>query len=123
MFLKNNNYGSKTKRGKAKVDVELKDQLRNITKEVLDSINVMDLTRTQKIQFLKSSLGYLLPKEYVNDVSVNEDLPLFIGDDKPVVIAFNNSEQREEYNQADEIRKAEMEQELRVDMFGNNASA
>ena len=82
----------------------------------------MDLTRTQKIQFLKSSLGYLLPKEYVQDVSVNEDVPLFI-DDKPVVIAFNNAEQREEYNQADEIRKAEMEQELRVDMFGNNASA
>ena len=123
MFLKNNNFGTKTKRGKAKVDVELKDQLRNITKEVLDSINVMDLTRTQKIQFLKSSLAYLLPKEYINDVAINEDVPLFIGDDKPVVIAFNNSEQREEYNQADEIRKAEMEQELRVDVWGNNASA
>ena len=122
MFLKNNTYGSKGKRGKARIDAELRDQLRNITKEVLDSINVMDLTRTQKIQFLKSSLGYLLPKEYVQDVSVNEDVPLFI-DDKPVVIAFNNAEQREEYNQADEIRKAEMEQELRVDMFGNNASA
>ena len=122
MFLKNNNFGTKTKRGKAKVDVELKDQLRNITKEVLDSINVMDLTRTQKIQFLKSSLGYLLPKEYVNDVSVNEDVPLFI-DDKPVVIAFNNAEERAEYNEADDTRKAEMEQELRIDMFGNNAEA
>ena len=122
MFLKNNNYGSKTKRGKAKVDVELKDQLKNITKEILDSIKVEDLTRTQKITFLKSSLAYLLPKEYINDVSVNEDVPLFV-DDKPVVIAFTSTEQREEYNQADEIRKAEMEQELRVDMFGNNASA
>ena len=117
MFIKGNTYGSKGKRGKGKIDMELKDQLRNITKEVLDSINVMDLTRTQKIQFLKSSLGYLLPKEYVNDVSVNEDLPLFIGDDKPVVIAFNNSEEREEYNKADEIRKAEMEKELRVDVW------
>ena len=118
MFLKNNNYGSKTKRGKAKVDVELKDQLRNITKEVLDSINVMDLTRTQKIQFLKSSLGYLLPKEYVQDVSVNEDVPLFI-QDKPVVIAFNNAEQREEYNSASTERKQEMENELRVDLFNS----
>ena len=122
MFLKNNTYGSQTKRGKAKVDVELKTQLKNITKEILDSIKVEDLTRTQKITFLKSSLAYLLPKEYINDVSVNEDVPLFI-DDKPVVIAFTSTEQREEYNQADEIRKAEMEQELRVDMFGNNASA
>ena len=122
MFLKNNTYGSQTKRGKAKVDVELKTQLKNITKEILDSIKVEDLTRTQKITFLKSSLAYLLPKEYINDVSVNEDVPLFI-DDKPVVIAFTSTEQREEYNQADEKRKAEMEQELRVDMFGNNASA
>ena len=122
MFVKGNKYGSKGKRGKGRVDQELKDQLRDITQEVLDSINVMDLTRTQKIQFLKSSLGYLLPKEYVQDVSVNEDVPLFI-EEKPVVIAFNNSEQRAEYNEADEVRKAEMEQELRIDMFGNNAEA
>ena len=123
MFLKNNNYGSQTKRGKAKVDVELKTQLKNITKEILDSIKVEELTRTQKITFLKSSLAYLLPKEYIQDVAVNEDLPLFIQDEKPVVIAFSNREQREEYENADEVRKAEMEQELRVDMFGNNASA
>jgi len=122
MFLKNNNYGSKTKRGKNKVDVELKDQLKNITKEILDSIKVEDLTRTQKITFLKSSLAYLLPKEYINDTYIQEDVPLFV-DDKPVVIAFTSSEQRAEYNEADDSRKAEMEQELRVDMFGNNASA
>tara|TARA_R100000654_G_scaffold63926_1_gene91332 strand:- start:888 stop:1271 length:384 start_codon:yes stop_codon:yes gene_type:complete len=119
MFLKNNNYGSQTKRGKAKVDAELKAQLKDITKEILDSIKVEELTRTQKITFLKSSLAYLLPKEYINDVSVNEDVPLFI-DEKPVVIAFKNSEQREEYDNATEERKAQMEDELRVDMFGNN---
>ena len=122
MFLKNNTYGSKGKRGKNKVDADLKQQLKNITKEILDSIKVEDLTRTQKITFLKSSLAYLLPKEYINDTYIQEDQPLFI-QDKPVVIAFNNAEQREEYNQADEHRKAEMEQELRVDMFGSNAEA
>ena len=83
MFLKNNKYGSKGKRGKGRVDAELKDQLRVITKEILDSINVEELTKTQKVTFLKSSLAYLLPKEYIQDVSVNEDLPLFI-DDIPV---------------------------------------
>lgn len=122
MFLKNNKYGSKTKRGKNKVDADLKSQLKNITKEILDSINVEDLTRTQKITFLKSSLAYLLPKEYINDTYIQEDVPLFVNE-KPVVIAFTSSEQRAEYNQADDSRKAEMEQELRVDMFGNNASA
>ena len=122
MFLPNNKYGSKGKRGKGKVDSELKLQLKNITKEILDSIKVEELTKTQKITFLKSSLAYLLPKEYINETNVTPDLPLFI-DDKPVVIAFNDSSQREEYNKADEVRKAEMEKELRVDVWGNNASA
>ena len=90
MFIKGNTYGSKTKRGKAKLDVELKDQLRNITQEILDSIKVEELTRTQKVQLLKTSLGYLLPKEYIQDVSVNEDLPLFI-DDRPEAEMFGNN--------------------------------
>ena len=80
MFLKGNQFGSNSKRGKNKVDVELKDQLKNITKEILDSINVEELTRTQKITFLKSSLAYLLPKEYINETHLNEDVPLFIDD-------------------------------------------
>lgn len=83
MFLKGNQYGSKGKRGKGRVDAELKDQLRVITKEILDSINVEELTRTQKITFLKSSLAYLLPKELITDTYINEDFPLFI-DDIPV---------------------------------------
>ena len=40
MFIKGNQYGSKGKRGKGKVDTELKTQLKNITKEILDSIKV-----------------------------------------------------------------------------------
>ena len=90
MFVKGNTYGSLGKRGKGKLDVELKDQLRNITQEILDSIKVEELTRTQKVQLLKTSLAYLLPKEYIQDVSVNEDLPLFI-DDKPEAEMFGNS--------------------------------
>ena len=37
-----------------------------------------------------------------------------------VVIAFNDSSQREEYNEASDERKAEMEKELRVDMWSSN---
>ena len=80
MFLKGNQFGSNSKRGKNKVDVELKDQLKNITKKILDSINVEELTRTQKVQLLKTSLAYLLPKEYINETHLTEDVPLFIDD-------------------------------------------
>jgi len=122
MFLKNNKYGSKSKRGKGRTDKELKTQLRNLTKEILDSINVDELTKTQKITFLKSSLAYLLPKEYVQDVSVNEDLPLFI-QDKPKVIVFDNTEQRKEYESATPERQAEMDKELSIDFWNKNAEA
>lgn len=91
MFLKGNQFGSNSKRGKNKVDVELKDQLKNITKEILDSINVEELTRTQKITFLKSSLAYLLPKEYINETHLTEDVPLFI-DDLPEKKCGKNAE-------------------------------
>ena len=122
MFLKNNTYGSKGKRGKGKVDMELKEQLKTITKEILDSINVEELTRTQKITFLKSSLAYLLPKEYIQDIAVNEDLPLFI-EDKPKVIVFDNTEQRKEYESATPERQAEMDKDLAVDFWNKNAEA
>ena len=56
MFSKGNQYGSKTKRGKNKIDQDLREQLKNITKEVLDSIDVKELTRTQRISFLKTSV-------------------------------------------------------------------
>ena len=64
--------------------------MKNITKEILDSINVEELTRTQKIQFLKSSLAYLLPKELITDSYIREDVPLFI-DDKPDAEMFGNN--------------------------------
>ena len=122
MFIKGNTYGSKGKRGKGKVDMELKEQLKTITKEILDSINVEELTRTQKITFLKSSLAYLLPKEYIQDIAVNEDLPLFI-EDKPKVIVFDNTEQRKEYESATPERQAEMDKDLAVDFWNKNAEA
>ena len=102
--------------------MELKEQLKNITKEILDSINVEELTRTQKITFLKSSLSFLLPKEYINDTYIQEDLPLFI-QDKPKVIVFDNTEQRKEYESATPERQAEMDKELSIDFWNKNAEA
>jgi len=118
MFKPKNTYGSRTKRGVAKVDQKLKAKLKNITQEILDSINVEELTRTQKVQLLKTSLAYLLPKEYINDTYINEDVPLFV-DEPPVVIAFDNVEQRKLYDAATEQEQKEMEKKLRVDIFNN----
>tara|TARA_B100000989_G_scaffold250320_1_gene198076 strand:+ start:471 stop:671 length:201 start_codon:yes stop_codon:yes gene_type:complete len=65
---------------------------------------------------LKACLPYLVSKELSTLSDIAEDVPLFI-DDAPVVIAFSDSKQREEYENASDERKAEMEKELRVDVW------
>ena len=115
MFKPKNTYGSRTKRGVAKVDQKLKAKLKNITQEILDSINVEDLTKTQRIAFLKSSLTYLLPREIINDTTISGDSK----DLAPVVVAFDNVEQRKLYDAATEQEQKEMEKKLRVDIFNN----
>ncbi len=115
MFKPKNTYGSRTKRGKGRTDKELKTQLRNLTKEILDSIDVEELTRTQRIAFLKSSLTYLLPREIINDTTISGDSK----DLAPVVVAFDNVEQRKLYDAATEQEQEEMEKTLRVDIFNN----
>ena len=96
MFIKGNQYGSKSKRGKNKIDLELKNKLKELAEGIIEKIDIEELSKTQHIQLLKSVLPYLMPKEYINDTYIQEDLPLFV-DDKPVVIAFSDSKQREEY--------------------------
>ena len=92
MFTKGNLYGRKGKRGKNKIDQDLREQLKNITKEVLDSIDVKELTRTQRISFLKTSLGYLLPKEIITDTHISEDVPLFLDDPHKVQVEIIKDE-------------------------------
>ena len=59
MFVKGNTYGSKTKRGRNKIDADLKSQLKTITKEILDSIKVEEQLKKAKeeLQYLKDKIN------------------------------------------------------------------
>ena len=80
MFIKGNQYGSKSKRGKNKIDLELKNKLKELAEGIIEKIDIEELSKTQHIQLLKSVLPYLMPKEYINDTYIQEDLPLFVDD-------------------------------------------
>jgi len=58
-FQKGNNYGTKSKRGKSKINQELKDKLADLSREVLDSIDVNSLSNSDKLKLLSISTSYI----------------------------------------------------------------
>lgn len=62
MFTKGNNYGSIGKRGKAKLNKELKNYLESLTFEALEQIEISKLTNSEKLKFINYSMPYLLSR-------------------------------------------------------------
>ena len=63
MFQKGNNYGSKSKRGKSKFNTELKEYLGDVSNNIINEINIKELTNYERIQFLRTILPYIIPKK------------------------------------------------------------
>jgi hypothetical protein len=59
-FKPNNTFGSTSKRGKAKINKELKNYLENLTFDALEQIDISKLTNSEKLKFINYSLPYLL---------------------------------------------------------------
>jgi hypothetical protein len=69
MFSKGNNYGSIGKRGKAKLNKELKNYLESLTFEALEQIQISKLTNSEKLKFINYSMPYLLSRLSAIDVT------------------------------------------------------
>jgi hypothetical protein len=63
-----------------KITSEVKDKLRLLIDDLIDSLNVKELDANQRIKMLQIVLQYILPKMKYNAIEVNEDLPLFMED-------------------------------------------
>ena len=61
-FQKGNKYGAKSKRGKDKVNLELKQKLTDLSNDILNTINVNTLSNSDKLKLLQISTAYILPK-------------------------------------------------------------
>lgn len=59
-FKLNNKFGSTSKRGKAKINSELKNYLETLTFEALEQIDISQLTNSEKLKFINYSMPYLL---------------------------------------------------------------
>ena len=85
-FEKGNNYGTKSKRGKDKVNLELKQKLTDLSNDILESIDITSLSNSDKLKLLSISTGYILPKlkNIANNIEENThtDYQIQIIDDK-----------------------------------------
>ena len=85
-FEKGNNYGTKSKRGKDRVNQELKDKLADLSRDILESIDITSLSNSDKLKLLSISTGYILPrlKSIATNIEENThtDYQIQIIDDK-----------------------------------------
>lgn len=68
-FGQGNSYGAKSKRGKAKINKELKEFLETLTFEALEQIDINKLNNSEKLKFINYSLPYLLSRLQAIDVT------------------------------------------------------
>jgi len=101
MFKVGNNYGKYSKRGKA-TDSEIKNKIKELANGIIEEIDIKELSKTQKINLLKACLPYLVSKELSMLSDIAEDVPLFVDNEKPKIIVFNNREELDEYNEMSE---------------------
>tara|TARA_B100001057_G_scaffold243089_1_gene243445 strand:+ start:187 stop:543 length:357 start_codon:yes stop_codon:yes gene_type:complete len=112
-FEKNNKYGELSRRSKDLFKQDIKDKLKNNVEQVLQHMDVTELTNNQKLKYLQVVLPYLAPKlrlSYNNDV--RQDVPLFC--DEPKILVFTSAEQKQQYDNASEEEKLEMEKDLDI---------
>jgi len=74
-FQKGNNYGTKSKRGKSKINQELKDKLADLSREILDSIDIITLSNSERLKLLQISTSYVLPKLKSIATNIEDDTP------------------------------------------------
>ena len=120
MFKAGNNYGKFSKRGPSE-DKEIKGKIKELANGIIDSINIDELTRTQKVNMLKACLPYLIAREISTLSDIAEDIPLFV-DGPPKVVIFKDRKELEEYNEMSE-EEQNMIGETPTEFFGKGGKA
>ena len=70
--------GGRKKGTPNKVTSQVKEKLSLVINKTIESVDISDMSSSEKIKLIQIGLQYLLPKLHHTIESNNEDLPLFI---------------------------------------------
>jgi len=80
-FQEGNQYGKTSKRGEGNVTRAVKEKLKGLLVDTLESINLATLSKTEKLRLIEISLRYTLPKKIVEQEAMPTDFQIQIVQD------------------------------------------
>ena len=71
-FKEGNQYGKITKRGEGKITSEIRERLKGLLVDTLQSVNLEELSKAEKLRLIEISLRYTLPKKIIEEPLTND---------------------------------------------------
>jgi hypothetical protein len=71
-FQEGNQYGKTTKRGEGKVTSEIREMLKGLLVDTLQSVKLEELSKAEKLRLIEISLRYTLPKKITEEPTAND---------------------------------------------------
>ena len=71
-FQEGNHYGKTTKRGEGKVTSEIRERLKGLLVDTLQSVKLEELSKAEKLRLIEISLRYTLPKKIIEEPVSND---------------------------------------------------
>ena len=66
-FQEGNQYGKTTKRGEGKITLEIRERLKGLLVDILQSVKLEELLKAEKLRLIEISLRYTLPKKIIEE--------------------------------------------------------
>ena len=71
-FQEGNQFGKTTKRGEGKVTSEIREMLKGLLVDTLQSVKLEELSKAEKLRLIEISLRYTLPKKITEEPTAND---------------------------------------------------
>ena len=71
-FQEGNQFGKTTKRGEGKVTSEIRERLKELLVDTLESVKLEEFSKAEKLRLIEISLRYTLPKKITEEPKTND---------------------------------------------------
>jgi len=71
-FQEGNQFGKTTKRGEGKITSEIRERLKGLLVDTLQSVKLEESSKAEKLRLIEISLRYTLPKKITEEPTAND---------------------------------------------------